>query len=168
MRGFHRRVALTLGALALLAAGCVSRQGGGAARPIELTLTGGSKLNPDDEGHPLPVAIRVYQLKAPAKMEAAEFEQIYRREKETLGEDLLRVDEYTLAPGDRIRRQVPRDHAARAMAAVVLFRRPSGVHWRVIAELPEGKSPPLSLWANEYRVERGDGPRGPVKSGGSR
>jgi type VI secretion system protein VasD len=168
MRGICCGVGLVVCALTCLAAGCASRRGSEAAEPIELTITSGDKLNPDDEGHPLPAAVRVYQLKAPAKMDAAEFDQVYRREKETLGEDLLRVDEFTLAPGDRLHRQVPRESAARAIAAVVLFRRPSGVHWRVISELPEGKSPSLSLWADEYRLVRGDGPSGPKTGGGVR
>ncbi len=155
MRGGRWKVLLAL-ALAWAATGCAWFQGSGTPAPIDLTITAGKQLNPDEEGHSLPTSIRIYQLKTGRKIEAAEFEQVYRKEKETLGEDLLRMDELTLSPGEKVRKLVPRDAAARALAAVAVFRRPSGERWRVIAPLSEGRTPSISLTVEDYRVERTD------------
>jgi type VI secretion system protein VasD len=156
MHAGSSKMRLVLVALAWIAGGCAWFQGSGAPSPIDLTITAGKQLNPDEGGHALPTSIRIYQLKAGGKMQAAEFDQLYRKEKETLGEELLRMDELIISPGEKVRKQVPRDAATRAFAVVAVFRRPSGERWRVIAPLTERGTTSLELTVEDYRVERLD------------
>ena len=102
----------------------------------------------------MPTSLRIYQLRSAEKVEPAEFDQLYRKEKETLGDTLLRVDEITISPGDVVRKLLPREPGARALAAVAVVRRPSGTRWRAIEPLPEGGAPRLAFAVEEYRVER--------------
>ncbi len=144
-------------AVALLALnGCGLFGGGGekAPAPVDVTVTAGARLNPDDAGQSLPTVIRIYQLKSASRAEGAQFEDLYRRDKEVLGDDLLQVDEVVLSPGETVRKTVPGDKGARAVMVVGVFRRPAGNGWRYIAELPPGKSAPIQLRAEDYRIER--------------
>jgi type VI secretion system protein VasD len=148
--------ALAMALLALLVLEGCSLFGGGDATPapLDVTVTAGSRLNPDDGGQSLPTVIRIYLLKASSKAGAAQFEDLYRRDKEVLGEDLIQVDEMVLSPGGTARRTVPGDKGARALMVVGVFRRPVGATWRIIAELQKGASAPLHFRAEEYRIER--------------
>ncbi len=144
--------------IALLAAltlnGCGLFGGEKAPVPVDVTVTAAARLNPDDAGQSLPTVIRIYQLKSASKAENAQYEDIYRRDKEVLGDDLLQVDEVVLSPGDIARRTVSGEKGARAVMVVGVFRKPSGNGWRIITELPKGKSAPLQFRAEDYRIER--------------
>jgi len=142
-------------ALALLTLqGCGLFGGESTPGPVDVTVTAATRLNPDDSGQSLPTVIRIYQLKAASKAEAAQFEDIYRRDKEILGEDLLQVDELVLSPGDTARKTMAGNKAAGAVMVVGVFRRPSGNAWRIITELQKGKAPPMAFRAEDYRIER--------------
>ncbi len=50
-----------------------------------------SDINPDESGRASPLFIRMYELKAPKAMRQADFIDIYERDKELLGEDMVAV-----------------------------------------------------------------------------
>jgi type VI secretion system protein VasD len=139
---------------ALLLAGC-SLFGGEASYPatVEVAVQASDRLNPDESGQSLPTVIRLYLLKSPAKLEAADFDDLYRRAKELLGEDLVSVEELVLSPGDKVTRRLAPEKAARALAAVAIFRRPVGGNWRAVVELPKETSVRLAFYFDGYRVE---------------
>lgn len=145
-------IAAALGLLVL--EGCSLFGGDGAPAPLDVTVEAGARLNPDDSGQSLPTVVRIYLLKATSKASAAQYEDIYRRDKEALGEDLVQVDEVVLSPGDTVRRTIPGDKAARALMVVGVFRRPAGTGWRAIVDLPKGGGGPQRFRAEEYRIER--------------
>jgi type VI secretion system VasD/TssJ family lipoprotein len=101
-----------------------------------MVIRGGENLNPNDVGQALPVEIRVYQLKSPTKMEESEFDVIWRNDRETLGQDIAKVDTMYLYPGQRVARAFRREEGVTHVVAVAIFRRPSGQSWRTIYELP--------------------------------
>jgi type VI secretion system protein VasD len=142
-------------ALALFAGGCGLFGWKGAPARIEVEVVASERLNPDEQGQSLPTVVRIFQLRGAAKLEAADFDPLYRRPKEVLGEDLLQLEEVTLSPGQPVRRQLDRDPAARVVAVVGLFRKPSGLSWRAWAEIPaSGKGAPVAFLAEGYRIER--------------
>jgi type VI secretion system protein VasD len=123
--------------------------------PIEIALQASDQLNPDEQGASLPTMVLFYQLKSPAKVDRADFEDVYRRAKESLGEDLLQADEMELLPGQSQTKTLARDKSAKALAVVAVVRRPAGPGWRSIVELP----PPderarLRFTLEGYRIER--------------
>ena len=143
-----------LAALLPLAGGC-GLFGSKGPVPIEVVVTASDRLNPDDDGQSLPTVVRILQLKGAARLEAADFDPVYRRPKEALGEDLLAMEELTISPGESARRQVDRDPAARAVAVVGLFRRPAALSWRAVVELPPpGKKAAMAFAIEGYRIER--------------
>lgn len=148
-----------LGAAALFGLGCgLFRSGSPAERggePFEVEIVAADHLNPDEHGESLPTAIQILQLTSTAKVEGADPEQIYRRAKETLGPDLLQLEEVTLLPGQKLRRRIERDRSAKALALVAIVRRPTGASWRAIA--PLAAAPPRAGFRfviEGYRIDR--------------
>ncbi len=127
---------------------CSSPQLPAAMRPntcalpqnIQMVIRGGDHLNPNDEGRALPVEVRVYQLKAPHKMEESEFEAIWHADTDTLGQDIAKVDILYLYPNQRVARSFRREDGVTHVVAVAIFRHPSGQSWRTIYELPPAPS----------------------------
>ena len=79
---------------ALLLSGCASLNStaGGLVRAdtdVSLTFVAESDSNPDDNGKPSPVFVRIYELKSPKLFERADFIDLYERDEEILGADLL-------------------------------------------------------------------------------
>jgi type VI secretion system protein VasD len=123
--------------------------------PLEVQVVASLRLNLDEQGESLPTVVRLYQLKSTSRLDRSEYDQVYRDPKEALGEELLQADELVLSPGQVARRRVERDRAARALAVVAIVRRPVGLSWRAIAELPPpGQRAELTFSVEGYRVER--------------
>jgi type VI secretion system protein VasD len=103
---------------------------------IQMVLRGSERLNPNDEGRSLPVVVRVYQLKGITRFEEAEFETIWRNDRETLGPDLVKVEEFYVYPTQRLARSFRREDGATHVVVMAIFRHPAGQAWREMYELP--------------------------------
>ncbi len=143
-----------------------------------LVVQTSSRVNLAEDGRSLPTIVRIYQLKSIAKFENAEFEQLWKKDKETLGEDMLQVDDLTIYPVQTIRRLFKRDPKATHIVAMAIFRQPAGISWRVVYELGPSEAekrcallhvdpkiklkPPLEprfyLFLEDYRIEPLDEP----------
>ena len=136
----HRTITslVLLAAPALVVSACANN-----ARPscdpqenANLRIAATDRLNPDEEGRPLPTKVRIYQLANIGAMETASFEEIWENDEETLGEEFLGKDEVWIYPDSRISRQFERNPDANYIVGVAIVRRPTGVSWRTILELP--------------------------------
>jgi type VI secretion system protein VasD len=138
-----------------------------------LTIIAGDRLN-TTEGQGHPVQVRLYQLKNDARLQSAKFDDIWQKDAETLTTDLVKVDEYTVFPGETKSVKVARSPDAQNLAAVALFRQPQGKSWFLTYELAplkkEGPCPPsephLSVWVDRMQIEDGQGraAEGPTES----
>ncbi len=136
MRFFYVLAFVT--ACAMVVAGCGSSQRPPCNIPEEgnLTVEATERLNPDEKGRPLPTIVRVYQLKGLGEIELASFEKIWREAEDTLAETLVVADEFTIYPGQTVKRTFERDPAANYLVGVAIVRRPAGQTWRTIIDLP--------------------------------
>jgi type VI secretion system protein VasD len=159
------RVALGAVVLAALCAGgCATAE---CPPPsMKLSLQAAERLNPDDQGRALSTVVRIYQLKSIVKLEHAEFEDVWLRASETLGGDLLKSDEFTLFPKDSVDQPLTLEKETSFVVAVALFRKPGGLSWRSIYEMPEKKCTLLGkpkevahrFALEDYRIEAGSNP----------
>ncbi len=115
---------------------------------IDLTLTASDRINPDDEGRPLPTQFRIYQLKSLSRLETVEFEDLWRRAPEVLAEDLLHADEMTLYPSKQQVKSITRDPKANYLVGIAIVRRPAGTSWRGTYVIPK---PPLESACADLR-----------------
>jgi type VI secretion system protein VasD len=146
---------------------------------VTLTVLASPFINPTDQGAARPVQLRIYQLKSTIRMENASFESIWKKDKDTLQDDLVKVDELSIYPDSRTDVKFERNKDALDVVAVALFRNPKGRSWYTIFELPPdpGKgacglnvdcpeggqcdtgpvlNPRYSVWIEQSRVDVGD------------
>ncbi len=123
------------------------------------------RVNSDTSGQGRPVQVRVYQLKSDAKLQGAQFNEIWQNDAKVLEGDLVKSSEYTLYPGETKLVKVERSAEAHSLAAVALFREPQGKSWFITYDLqapkPEGPcgpaEPHLALWLDRMQIEDGQG-----------
>jgi type VI secretion system protein VasD len=141
-----------------------------------LSVSASDRINPSAAGQPRPVQLRVYQLKSDAKLVTAKFEDIWQNDAAALEPDLVKVDEYTVFPGETKVLKVSRNADAHNLAAVALFREPQGKTWFLTYELeaPPKQAPcgpgesVLSISLDRMQMEAGQAPTvGAVQDQGS-
>jgi type VI secretion system protein VasD len=139
-----RRVVMMVAAVSMLAA-CGMFGGGKPKEPkeasVEMTLTAGNQLNPNAQRRPSPVVVRVFDLKTPAGFEAANFDGLFERDRETLAAELVARDEFVLNPGDakKIDRKLAPE--TKVLGVAVAFRELERASWRATVSVkPNAKN----------------------------
>jgi type VI secretion system protein VasD len=129
----------SLGLIALLGlVGCGSAPKATPTK-INLSLAVSQSANPDTRNRPSPVVVRIYELRAPAGFEAADFFALFDKDRETLAADLQARDEFTLQPGEI--KSISRDakSESRHIAVFAAFRDLERATWRGSMPLVVGK-----------------------------
>jgi type VI secretion system protein VasD len=115
---------------------------GGCASPappsptsISAKVIAASDANLDAAGRPLPIVVRIYELKSSGSFEAADFYSLYNQDRQILGEDLLAREEANLQPGERIDINRPTDPGANYLGVIGAFREIDGASWRAVRRL---------------------------------
>ncbi len=119
---------------------------------VNIVMTGAPNVNPDPSGQALSVVVRVYQLKDKGRLEAADYNAIWRSDKETLSDDFLDRQERVVQPGTQEMLEIKTNPMAAYLGVVALFRNPSGDTWRRIIPI-SGKKPKISLSLREHSIE---------------
>ena len=128
--------------LLLLLAGCPSTPPPAkVAEPcppqtVTVEILAGEGVNPDLDGQPRPVVVRLYQLKSDTKLFNASFDDIWQNEKATLADDLIKSEEVQLYPATRSDVTFERKPELHHVAAVALFKNPKGRSWFTSLDLP--------------------------------
>jgi type VI secretion system protein VasD len=104
---------------------------------VSLVIGAGSRVNPNEDGDPLPTVVRVYQMRGDMAVEDLDAGEMWESEKAgDLGEAFLSVDEVTLAPDQQDIRSIPLEEDATHILAAALFREPVGSTWYTVYEIP--------------------------------
>jgi len=122
-------------AVTLLVVGC-------AGKPPEDVRIRGSieaveSVNPDGVGRPSPLQIKIFQLSAKDKFEAAEFFALSDAPEATLGTDMLGVESIMLTPGDVRPYERDYDPETRFIGVIAGYREIHQATWRAVVEMPE-------------------------------
>lgn len=80
---------LTAFSALVLLAGCSSISPYSTVTKLNLKLTASDQVNPDLNGRPSPIVVRLIELKHPVAFENADFFSLYERAKESLSPDLV-------------------------------------------------------------------------------
>jgi len=115
----------TIAALALAAAlgACASPP---PPTTVALTIAGGETMNGG-----APAKVKVYYLNSTAKFEAGDFFALFDSPEATLGQDLVSVDEYLLAPGKKVEDAKSFPMPPAAAGVIAAFRDIGQPGWRV-------------------------------------
>ena|SRR5690348_11519368 len=113
---------------------------------LTITMVGSKDQNPDTDGTPKPVAVRIYQLAATAKFERGDVFALTEHEQQSLGQDDLGSQEFLLAPGETQTQTFGLKNGVNAIGVVVLYRDIDKSQWR--ADAPAADSGPTKLLLN--------------------
>lgn len=144
LRRFTALFLAGLGAAALLgiaAPACTSTPAPEAPKPcdvqiVTLDIFAADNINPNENGNPRPVVVRLYQLKGDVRLLNANYDDVLLKDKEALEDDILKRDEVTVFPNDLVEVKFERNKEAAFLAGVALFHGPKGQSWKTFYEFP--------------------------------
>jgi len=144
---FVRRLAL---AFALLPAACAHGGGGKkkeepacapadeAFKKVKVIIQPTDDLNVDDQGNPLSVVFRLYQLKGGKSIELLDFDTIWQKSgAEAFGDELLAEQELVVYPQKPELLEIEPAADMTHLVAVAIYRRPIGQDWFRVWERPK-------------------------------
>lgn len=118
-------------------------------------------INPDSDGRPSPVIIKVYELASKTVFENQDFFALYDNPEAILRTDLLKKDELVFEPGQRNEYRMALQPATKAVAVVAAYRDIEGARWRAVVDVkPTGYDDfyvyidKLAVYIREHDLER--------------
>lgn len=157
MRNFYSRLnflSLCFFASLVLLAGCSSSKSkvGGMLNldtDLRLTFIADETINPDDNKRPSPVFVRLYELKSPTKFTKADFIDLYERDEEVLGDDMVGKQVLKpLAPGEERAERMVLQSGTRYVAIYAEFSQYRGAVYKVVFPVTEN-----NIFKNKALVE---------------
>lgn len=117
------------------------------ARPttVVIDVRASASVNPDAEGRPSPVRVRVYQLADDADFSKADLTALWAGDSELLAVSLVSRQEFMLAPGGSTKGSMQLEPATRHIAVAAAFRDFRSAAWRAVAATPQPPVPGTEL-----------------------
>jgi len=115
-------------------------------------ISAASDINPDIEGKPSSVVVRVYQLSNKINFENATYDALFESDHNALGTEYITLNEFLVDPNTKNTIDLKISENAKYIGVVVGYRSIDMVTWRTVMEVPEG-----SFWKSsglEIKVEK--------------
>lgn len=106
---------------------------------VSINLTTNTALNPDKEGRSSPVVLRIYELSSEKQFVDKDFFDIYDDEKETLGDTLIKKQEFELSPNESRKLAISPNNKTKFIGIVAAFRNLDNAKWQEIIALKSQK-----------------------------
>ena len=119
---------------------------------LQLTIKAGANQNPQSNGQPAPVGVRLYQLTASATFQQAGVYPLLQQEAPTLGQELLAAETIDVSPGQTVTVERQLKIGAQFLGAAVLFRDIDHAQWRAVAPLAASGPTKLTLTTNALQM----------------
>lgn len=120
--------------------------------PIDVAINADSGINPNDEGKPSPIVVRVYELKGLKAFNNAEYFALMDDETKTLGAELVASHEYELTPGQEQKFDREISSEATHLGVVAGFRNIQSARWRDSIELKQEKKNAFAILVTSQAV----------------
>ena len=116
-------------------------------RPVTVAIDvkASASVNPDAEGRPSPIMVRVYQLADGAPLAKANLSELWADDAKVLAASLVSRQEFELAPGGSAQGSMTLEPATRQVAVAAAFRDFRGATWRVMQATPQPPVPGTEL-----------------------
>ncbi|MDX9667394.1 type VI secretion system lipoprotein TssJ [Pseudomonas sp. P5_152] len=122
--------ALTALTTLVLLGGCSTLSPYSHVTKLNLKLTASDQLNPDLNGRPSPIVVRLFELKHPVAFENADFFSLYERAKESLAPDMVATEELELRPGETVEFKLNVEEGSRYVGVLAAYRDLPDTKWR--------------------------------------
>jgi type VI secretion system protein VasD len=156
MISMHRFTCLALLAALLSLTGCAALSPYSDMTKLDLTLNGSDELNPDLNGRPSPIVLRLIELKHPVAFETADFFSLYQRPKEALSPDMVVLEELELRPGEQREMKLSIQPGSRYVGVLAAYRDLPESNWRVVIPLQEKARNSSVLTLNDQGIKTQD------------
>ncbi len=134
--------------LVMLLGGC----GGDESTPatvVQVNVSASEEVNPDGEGRPSPIVVRVYFLEDPGKFEAVDFFSLFKGSQAVLGDSLVGAEDLRLLPGMRQSFIKDLDSEVEYLGVVAAYRDIDHAVWRDLVAIPRHETSQV-----EVKLER--------------
>lgn len=151
----HQRFSRGIAAAPLLALAACSHSPPPPPPPtiVELTITAAPAINPDVNGQPSPIALRIYQLAAASAFERADFFPLYQNDAAVLGADLVGRDEITVSPSQTVSLTLQPKAATKLLGFIAAFRNIDRADWRTTAPVAANRTIKVTLSVDALRLK---------------
>ena len=143
------KMLIALAALMLLA-GCSSLSPYSHVTKVNLKLTASDQVNPDLNGRPSPIVVRLFELKYPVTFENADFFSLYERAKEALTPDLVAVEELELRPGETVELKLSVEEGSRYVGVLAAYRDLPETKWRYTVQVTPAQVTEADLTLDQF------------------
>jgi len=119
---------------------------------VQVHMLVSEKTNPDIDGRPSPIVIRIYELKSLGKFEEGDFYKLFENYDSQLGPELIVSEEYHLKPGDSnvIKRTLSAE--TRYIGVSAAFREINQAIWKDTLELTDEKTADLLVFIEKLNI----------------
>lgn len=136
----------------LLMGGCSTLSPYSQVTKLNLKLTASDQLNPDLNGRPSPVVVRLFELKHPVAFENADFFSLYERAKESLAPDMVAAEELELRPGQTVELNLSVKEGSRYVGILAAYRDLPETRWRYTLQLAPANITEADLTLDESGI----------------
>ena len=119
---------------------------------IQVTISVSSLVNPDVNGRPSPVVVRLYELKNIGKFEESDFYKLFEDYEGALGSDLLASEKFHFKPGDSKELAHPVAPETKYIAVTAAFRDFNQSVWRDSIAIEAHKTADLDVVVDALNV----------------
>jgi type VI secretion system protein VasD len=132
---------------------------------VNLSLAADQDVNPGPGGLGAPLQVRIYQLSSDAAFSGAEFFQLFSQDQATLKSDLVKQDQYILAPGQTKTATLnPMDNVT-AIGIFAAYRNFQGAKWRAVVNVTPHQTTKVTVQAGAKGLTVKTDPASALKPG---
>lgn len=123
------------------------------SKEIEAKIAVSNTVNPDIDGRPSPIVVRIYELKTLGKFEVGDFYKLFDEHEAFLGSDLIASEQFHLQPGDTktLKLKVPLETNYFAVAAA--YRDVNRAIWRASKQLKSEQSTQIEVVLDTLSID---------------
>jgi type VI secretion system protein VasD len=132
---------------------------------INITLSADKDVNPAANGQAAPLQVRIYQLSSDAAFSGAEFFQLFSQDQATLKSDLVKQDQYIVAPGGSKTATLNPSDNVTAIGIFAAYRDFAGAKWRAVVSVTPHQTTKVNIQAGAKGLTVKTEPASALKSG---
>ena len=116
---------------------------------IILDIQAATDVNPGPGDQPLPLAVKIYQLKNTGAFNGADFFSLYEEPDATLGAALVAHEEVVVKPGGSTLLERTLEESTRHLGLVAAYRNLDEAVWRATVPTPSQLTTPVKIQLNK-------------------
>ncbi|MCP3869023.1 MAG: type VI secretion system lipoprotein TssJ [Gammaproteobacteria bacterium] len=158
MRHCHPLAFITYVILLFVLSGCASGPGEPPKTLLALHITASPLLNPNTDGDPSPLVVRLYELKAETEFKTADFFTLFDQDRTILASDLAASrKELEFKPGERRILDLELSPETRFIGILAAYRDLDNAIWRALTPIAtrQANSLAIRLGENELTIAPG-------------